>query len=386
MKDHKNIRGLFKKYSLGQCSPEEIAEIVAYLKTHKHSEGIPSVEEVLALLRESPRMEESAADHVYNRIRKNAEVIERRKAGKQVRRKYYMAAAMAVVLISAGSLFFGSSLLKKDGVIEVREEITLELDNGQIKVIKSEGSGEVHNASGDVVGKQDKNRISYVANGKSKKHISYNTLKVPYGKRFDVELSDGTVVYLNSGSSLKYPENFPGEGRREVELTGEAFFEVAEDKEHPFVVNTKELNVKVFGTRFNISAYPEDDLTDVVLVEGSVGMYEDIRHTEKGIMLTPGHKGSFYRNDKNIEISAVETSVYTSWIGGELVFRNMTFENILKKLERQYNVNITMKNRTLAGEEFNASFDREPVEDVLEYFKMTYGIRYTVEGDNITIN
>src|SRR5690606_36367432 len=103
--------------------------------------------------------------------------------------------------------------------------------------------------------------------------LAYNTLKIPFGKKFRLQLSDGTMVHINSGSTLKYPIKFIAGENRQVYLDGEAFFDVAKDKKHPFIVNADNLNVRVLGTHFNVSNYPEDAVTDVVLVEGSVGMY-----------------------------------------------------------------------------------------------------------------
>ncbi|UGU16653.1 DUF4974 domain-containing protein [Sinomicrobium kalidii] len=387
MKDKKDIRLLFEKFVLGECSGKETEEVVAFFREQTPSGEIPSVEDILELLEERPGMEESKADAIYHKIlekgQKKDKVVPIRK--KRFKKRYLTVAAFILVLISAGTFFLAAALFENSPETTVQEEsVTLELGNGEVRVIEPGNSGEVIGSSGHVVGKQDKNRLTYTASEKENK-MAYNTLKVPYGKRFDVVLSDGTTAYLNAGTTLKYPESFSSEGNREVFLTGEAFFEVTENKEHPFIVNTGGLQVKVFGTRFNVSVYPEDRLTDVVLVEGSVGLYEDKTDTVSKTMLTPGHKGSFDRREKRLTIKPVETGVYTSWMNGELVFRNMTFENILRKLERHYNVSISIHNKNLASEEFNASFGSEPVEKVLEYLEITYGIKYTVKKDKIII-
>src|SRR5690606_22630816 len=139
----------------------------------------------------------------------------------------------------------------------------------------------------------------------------------------------------NAGTSLKYPVKFLNGQERLVFLTGEAFFDVAEDADHPFIIKADDLNIRVLGTKFNVSAYPEDATADVVLVEGSVGLYD---HTAKfdtdTFLLEPSEKGSFNKKEKKLKSEAVSTSTYTSWIEGELVFRNMSFENILRKMER----------------------------------------------------
>ncbi|WNH09502.1 FecR family protein [Thalassobellus suaedae] len=194
------------------------------------------------------------------------------------------------------------------------------------------------------------------------------------------------MVHLNSGSSLKYPIKFIEGKNRRVFLSGEAYFSVTKDAKHPFIVNAKDLNVKVYGTKFNVSAYSEDTLTDVVLVEGSVGMYANNETSNKGTILIPGTKGSFNRVNQNISSENVDTLIYTSWMDGGLFFRKMTFKNIAKKLERHYNKKIIISNTQLENEIFNANFKDEPIENVLGYLKESFSINYTIENDTIYIN
>ncbi|WP_431243682.1 FecR family protein [Flavobacterium sp. P21] len=215
----------------------------------------------------------------------------------------------------------------------------------------------------------------------------YNTIKIPYGKKFRLQLSDGTFVHLNSGTTLKYPIKFIAGENRQVFLDGEAFFDVAKDKKHPFIVNVDNLNVRVLGTHFNVSNYPEDTSTDVVLVEGSVGMYQPNEEFDalKNTILKPGFKGTFNKENTKISTKPVITDIYTSWINGGLTFRNMTFKNIITKLERRYNVTIVNKNEKLANEKFNASFKEESIENVMSYFNDIHGINYTIKGNQILI-
>ena len=187
------------------------------------------------------------------------------------------------------------------------------------------------------------------------------------------------MVFLNAGSSLKYPVQFLEETQREVFITGEAYLKVAKDSGNPFIVSADNLNVRVLGTEFNVSAYPEDNTTEVVLVEGSVGLYTDAQKQEyetKHTLLKPGFKGVLNKDKNNIQQEKVVTSIYTSWMKDELVFRKMTFNNILKKLERHYDVVIINKNEVLSEKIFNANFGNEPLENVLKELKENYGIQY----------
>src|SRR5690606_21391749 len=154
------------------------------------------------------------------------------------------------------------------------EVITLQLDNGSIETISENGERTIINQQGTVVGSQQGTSLNYRGNDINDKLV-YNTLNIPHGKQFDLVLSDGTQVKLNSGSSIKYPVQFLPGNNRKVFLMGEAYFEVAKDTEHPFIVNVDDMEVQVLGTQFNLSYYPEDGEITTVLVEGSVELYKD---------------------------------------------------------------------------------------------------------------
>jgi len=214
----------------------------------------------------------------------------------------------------------------------------------------------------------------------------FHMLEVPYGKRFKILLSDGTLVHLNSGSKLKYPVKFDKNKPRTVSLEGEAFFNVAERKNQIFSVNTETINVEVYGTKFNFKNHPEDNYSDVVLVEGSVGLYS--KYIDNIIRLKPGIKGSFNKSNLSITQDKINTSIYTSWIDGQVVFRNESFESILIKLERIYNVEIINNRNNKPNETFNAKIDveKESINDVLSYFNKIYNIKYQTFNNKIIIN
>jgi len=214
----------------------------------------------------------------------------------------------------------------------------------------------------------------------------FHMLEVPFGKRFKIVLSDGTLVHLNSGSKLKYPVKFDKNKPRTVSLEGEAFFNVAERKNQIFSVNTETINVEVYGTKFNFKNHPEDNYSDVVLVEGSVGLYS--KYVDNIVRLKPGIKGSFNKSNFSITQDKINTSIYTSWIDGQVVFRNESFESILIKLERIYNVEIINNSNNKPNETFNAKIDveKESINDVLSYFNKIYNIKYQTFNNKIIIN
>ena len=314
------------------------------------------------------------------------------------KKQFYGRRLLSVMKYAAIAIFFiGVGIIWQQGVFDKTQNavivprtdvITLELENGDIEIITEAGTTRVQNSNGKVVGVRQGNKLVY--DKSVELELVYNTLTVPNGKQFNIVLSDGSNVHLNSGSSIKYPVNFLKGQQRQVFLTGEAFFDVAHDQEHAFVVNAQDLDIHVYGTKFNVSNYPEDRDTEVVLVEGSVGLRES--NLEKAdnaeVYLKPGYMGIYNRSDNNISQEEVNTSIYTSWMNGNLVFRNISFENIIQKLQRHYNVVIINNNEKLAHETFNATIEtqHETIEQVFNYFNKVYQIEYKIIENKIIIH
>lgn len=391
MNSNPEIKSLLQKFVLNQCTPEETNEVIAYYKKNQLTDDFPTVEDVQNLLDEMPKMDKYIADNIFNTIlatSKEKESVIEMPASKSNYRKYISIAASIVVLLGIGFFYIKNNAAKP---VEQKfnfksSDIVLQLENGETQIISENNSSQVKDAKGNIVGNQNGDKLVY-ENSSNPEKLVYNTIKIPYGKKFRLQLSDGTFVHLNSGTTLKYPVKFIAGENRQVFLDGEAFFDVAKDKKHPFIVNADELNVRVLGTHFNVSNYPEDAVTDVVLVEGSVGMYESNQEFDvaKNTILKPGFKGSFNKENAKISTKSVITDIYTSWIDGGLTFRNMTFKNIITKLERRYNVTIVNKNEKLANEKFNASFKEESIENVMSYFNEIHGIHYTIKNNQILI-
>lgn len=391
MNSNSEIKSLLQKFVLNQCTPEETNEVIAYYKKNKLTDDFPTVEDIQDLLGEMPKMSQQTADSIFASIlstAKEEESVIEINPKKSNFKKYISIAASIVVLLGIG-LAYQKDIFKTktEPKFDFKStDIVLQLENGNTQIISENNKVEVRDADGNVVGNQDGDKIVYDDNSALEK-TTYNTIKIPYGKKFRLQLSDGTLVHLNAGTTLRYPVKFIAGENRQVFLDGEAFFDVAKDKKHPFIVNADALNVRVLGTHFNVSNYPEDAATDVVLVEGSVGMYRSNEEFDaaKNTILKPGFKGSFNRENTVISTKAVITDIYTSWINGGLTFRNMTFKNIITKLERRYNVTIINKNEKLANEKFNASFSDESIEKVMSYFNDIHGINYTIKNNQILI-
>lgn len=196
---------------------------------------------------------------------------------------------------------------------------------------------------------------------------TYQELFTPYGTWSAVNLPDGSKVWLNAGSSLKYPARFGGK-ERIVALQGEAYFEVESDKEHPFVVKTEKLTVKATGTAFNVNAYALDSITAVTLVHGKVAV---TLGTNKSVALSPGEKIDYNRATSLYSVNKTSTYKWCSWKDGVLIFRDDPLEYVFKRLGQTYNVEFILKDAALGKYSYKATFEGESLNEILRLLEMS---------------
>ena len=206
----------------------------------------------------------------------------------------------------------------------------------------------------------------------------YSEIIAPMGSRIEMGLPDGSRVWLNHGSQLKYPHSF-GKDTRKVYLKGEAYFEVEADKQRPFVVNTPVMDVCATGTDFNVLAYPNEKEVGITLDEGSVDLYKTWRKdnaNQKICGLVPGEHAVYDKKEKAMKIVSGKNDIHTAWRNGKMIFRKEPLEKIAVRLERWYNVEIKIKDKSLATEEFTATFTDETLRQVLELFSKAAPLEY----------
>ena len=334
-------------------------------------------------------MNQFETEDIISEIKKRIHRTQKKEKGAVFFKKTLKYAALIVLMFSLGyyshlnSIGYGVEVQK---ITPKADDIVLSAEGNDFIIQKDEYKNQ---SEKKLVSKinlvQKSNQLIYDNDIKVEK-ISFHSLKVPYGKRFNIIFSDGSKVYLNSGSSIKYPIKFIPNQVREVFLEGEAFFDVTENKSDLFIVNSNGINIEVYGTRFNVRNYPEDYNSDIVLVQGSVGITNS--KNDDVTKLTPGFKGSVNKENLKIEKSKINTKIYTSWIDGEFIFRNESFSQILRKLERLYNVTIIDNREKKSKELFNAAIDveNEKIEEVLNYFNKIYNIEYQIFNNKIIIN
>lgn len=212
----------------------------------------------------------------------------------------------------------------------------------------------------------------------------YYTARSPLGSVSEWILPDGTEVFLNAGSEIRY--SVEGERFRTAHLSGEAWFNVAPDKKRPFIVNTSWYNIKAIGTKFNVKAYESDKEVITTLEEGEIILMpvSDFRF-ENNIALKPGEQTVFEKNSQRLALKKVNTKWFTSWKDNKLIFMNMSLKDLIVLLERKYGVDIVVKNPDILSYHCDGTFKNETIIEVLEIIKKTLPINYEIVGQQIEI-
>lgn len=205
--------------------------------------------------------------------------------------------------------------------------------------------------------------------------------EVPSGNKVQLTLPDKSYVKLNSESSLSYANL---NGKRVVKLTGEAYFQVSQDKEHPFIVQVGDLNIEVLGTSFNVHSYEDENSVETSLIEGSIRLY-DSKSPSESFTLKPNQK-AVYSNNRTISLYNTDNLKETAWTRNHLVFESEKLSAVFHKIERWYGVKIELPSQEIANDRISGSFKNEQLPYVMEALKMQYGFDYEISGNNITIN
>lgn len=213
-----------------------------------------------------------------------------------------------------------------------------------------------------------------------KTEIAWNTIKTPAGMRSEFLLPDSTKVYLNSKTTLSYPVAFTGSSRN-VKLIGEAYFEVAHNKKQPFIVNTGKINIEVTGTEFKASNYPDEELTEIVLASGNINLFQGAYSKERKIIrsMVPGEKATCYEKENKIYFDKVDVEKYISWKDGILMFRDDSMQDVVRRLNRWFNVDIRLTGEKLTDYVYTATFEDESLIQILDLLKMSAPIDYSIK-------
>jgi len=213
---------------------------------------------------------------------------------------------------------------------------------------------------------------------KTSNQAVWQTVKTPKGIQTDFVLPDGSHVWLNSGSVFKYPVPF-AKDQRQVEFTGEAFFDVVKDPTHPFLVKAGKMNIEVKGTRFNVINYMDEDVTDIILESGSVNLFSGDYKEHKIITnIKPGELAALDNDENKLSVSKVDVEKYTAWKEGILIFKEDQMDEVVRKLERWFNVEIVLQSPELKEYVYTATFRDETLPQILELLRISAPIKYSI--------
>ena len=209
----------------------------------------------------------------------------------------------------------------------------------------------------------------------------------PRGQKSVMLLTDGTRVWLNADSKLTYAKNFGELDSREVYLEGEAFFDVVRNPSKPFIVHTSDVNIKVLGTSFNVKSYADDGLIETTLVEGKVEIDkpDDLSRSDSKVVLRPNQKATFSKESREIDIKEVVAQETVAWRNDRLVFKSESFSEVIKQLERWYNVSIHVEESAHLSCTLTASIEKESLEEILDFLAVTHRIDFSISGNEVYI-
>ena len=372
---HKEENNLISRYLQGEATEEEIKTLFDWVDSAaKNREEFITYKKVWALSAVSK--DENSND--FKKLQFKIKAIQ----NKKLRSISYRYAAILVFGLFIASVFVYQFSLKENS------EILLELSNGSKKIISLDENQDIVNREGELLGIQREGTISYediADNGSAE--LVFNTLSVPYAKRLHLIFSDGSSVFLNAGTTIKFPIKFLKGQPREVFLDGEAFFDIVKDEKHAFIVQANRLRTKVYGTKFNVNSYRNNDLDQIVLQEGSVGVKSNGEQTKTSaeILLKPNEIAILDKTNLLYK-QKVDIKSHIAWVKGVFMFKNERFEDIFKKLERHYDVSIQINQPALNDSRYTGTFDIETIAEVLKTFSQLKGFSYEIDNKEITIN
>lgn len=303
----------------------------------------------------------------------------------------FSAAAVLFLLLAAGVFFYSkyeqtkANQLARQSIVPGGNKATLTLANGKVINLTEAQNGDLSKQAGIQISKTADGQLIYTiedASAADDSKLIYNTISTPKGGQYQLKLPDGSKIWLNAASSLKYPANLASLKERRVELSGEAYFEIAKDRSRPFIVATDKQEVKVLGTHFNVKDYADDYSTKTTLLEGSVQVTAEANPLP--ILLKPGQQSNLIAG--TIKVSAVEAEDEIDWKNGDFIFKAENLKSIMRKIARWYNVEVEYQDNVPQDVELEGLVSRSrSITEVLKLMESTDKIHFKFEGRKIIV-
>jgi len=399
MDEHK-LKRLLYQYFNNSIDPEDCVELIKYIDANPEK-----VSEILDHhqfnVNTGPVFVDIAADQVFKRIQSDKRFHIPQPEYKQqsaiirfFKKQWFSVAAILLVCISVAlfathnTTHTGNNRLannfNKPIIVPGGNRATLTLSNNKVIVLNNAANGVLASLGVSNVRKIQNAQIVYKNTpGDGTVPVdenAINTLTTPRGGQYQVVLSDGTKVWLNSASSISYPVAFTGNERR-VKLTGEAYFEVAKNKDKPFYVSMNNVQVRVLGTHFNIAAYNNDDDITATLLEGSV----QVTKNNSMSLLKPGQQAVVPDGNNDIHIMPADIEQVMAWKNGYFSFNDENITDIMKRVSRWYDVEVEYKDN-IKDQQFGGVYDRsKSLTDLLHYLEKLGKVHFEIEGRRVIV-
>jgi transmembrane sensor len=382
--DQERIYILIKKYRDNTATAAEREELLKWYRENAYQDA------------EFPESEELAGEAMLARLNRETKPVKAR-----VHYFKWVAAASIILIVGIAALFVsrtigdkpasGTGQLVKNDIPPGGNKAILTLANGKKISLTDAGNGQIANQNGIKVTKAANGQLVYTIIERSPNlpgatadneinTADFNTIETPKGGQYQVVLPDGSKVWLNAYTSLKFPVSFNNQKERRVELTGEAYFEVAHNKELPFRVVTARQTVEVLGTHFDVNAYADDAATKTTLLEGLVR----ITAASRSAILNPGQQAKL---TNTLDVSEVNTADAIAWKNGYFNFDDEKLENIMRSVSRWYNVDVVFEDQSLKKETYGAVTTRfANITTLLKMMEQTGDARFSIQGTTLTVS
>ncbi len=392
--DHQHIHRLFEKYLNNSCTPEEAEEFIHLLQS---GEARASIEQLIEKHLQSSH-EAHADDATIIRVFERLNLGKREKRHTKTLSLYLAAAAAVVIAIVTGTFHYYRQSTRLDVTTTLAKHDVL--PGGNRAVLKFEGGPTIDLSSDQEGIVVSENQIVYTdgtdiieqrtADKKQNVMPEYAILTTPKGGQYHITLSDGSKVWLNAASTLRYPLHFT-EDKRIVELEGEAYFEVssnrrlsAANEKIPFIVRTPTQEVEALGTQFNVNAYPDERTANTTLLEGSVRVAL-IEQGKRSIILYPGQQ-SMASIANGITVAHVDVETAVDWMAGDFIFADEDLKSIMRKVARWYDVAVVYKHN-LPNDRYTAHISRSKnLSEVLRILELSGGLASEIENNTLFLS
>jgi ferric-dicitrate binding protein FerR (iron transport regulator) len=365
---------LFEKHQSNTATPEELARFQAYLATAE----LPDLPWQEALMGD----EQATRTHILQRLQQATQ------PPRSKRRQWAGLVVLALLVVGLGywgwqprrvAPIANAKINKPQPLVPGRNQATLTLADGRTVLLDQAHRGLLAQQGASQVQKTADGQLRYAAGAAAGTALLFNTVATPRGGQYQLTLPDGSQVWLNAASSLRFPVAFTGTERR-VELTGEAYFEVAKDAKHPFKVAARGAEVTVLGTHFDVQAYSDEPALAATLLEGAV----QLRQGTQRALLRPGQQ-AHPQPDGTIQVLDVDVQHAIAWKNGYFVFNDEPIEAIMRQVARWYDVDVQYQG-TLTDKDFNGKISRyKDAADVLRVLELTGAVHFTTQGHRITV-